>query len=307
MIVWLMSTVFLILAALLALYFLAPGVVFRAAMALARRSAGLTLRQVEVDGHTVPYLEGGAGAPLLLLHGFGANKDNWTMIAPHLTRHFRVIAPDLPGFGDASRLEHASYGLDEQLERIGAFARALGLERFHLAGNSMGGYLAAMYARRHGEQVESLWLLAPAGALGAEPSEALAMMEHGDNPLVAETPADFERLMDLCFCVRPPMPKQFRRPLLERSRAEAPFNHKIFGEIFAEPVGLEGVIDGLETRTLLVWGDQDRILHPSGFDIIKGLLGNVDAVLMKNMGHVPMVERPAETAADYLRFRGVSA
>ena len=96
---------FLIASALgaIALYFLFPGVALRFAMGLARRIGRLHLREVEVDGHRLPYLEGGQGEPLLLLHGFGGNKDHWTMIAPHLTPHFHVYAPDLPGFGDATR------------------------------------------------------------------------------------------------------------------------------------------------------------------------------------------------------------
>lgn len=287
------------------LYFLAPGVMFAWAMSWARRHAGLSVKTTEIDGHQVSYLEGGSGPPLLLLHGFAANKDHWTMVAPFLTKHFHVIAPDLPGFGDSSRLEAASYDLDSQLARIMMFADKVGFNEFDLGGNSMGGYFSTLLAERHPERVKSLWLLAPAGTMSAEPSETLQLMEAGDNPLVATNMAEFDRLSELCFHRAPPMPKQFKRPLLQRSMLEAPFNQKIFEQVFAEPVALEDSIDSLETQTLLVWGDNDRVLDKSGFDIMQRLLGNVSAVMMKDMGHVPMIERPAETAADYLRFRGV--
>ena len=69
---------------------------------------------------------------------------------------------------------------------------------------------------------------------------------------------------------------------------------------------LEGRIDGLATRTLVAWGDDDRVLHPSGLDVVAGLLPKAERILMPRMGHVPMIERPAETAADYLRFRGLA-
>ncbi|MEX2480282.1 MAG: alpha/beta hydrolase [Gammaproteobacteria bacterium] len=289
-----------------ALYYLAPGAMLAAVMRLARRRGRLGLREVEVDGHRVPCLDGGQGEPLLLLHGFAANKDHWTMIAPYLTRHFHVYAPDLPGFGDASRLDDAGYGLDTQLERIASLADALGLDSFHVGGNSMGGYLAAMFAARYPDRVRSLWLLAPAGVMASEPSEVLKLIEAGDNPLITNTLADFERLAALCFSRQPPMPAQFKRALLARARAEAPFNAKIFDELFAEPVALESRVEGLATRTLLVWGDEDRIVHPSGIDVLAGLLPNGQARLMKRMGHVPMLERPAETAADLLRFHGIA-
>ncbi len=305
MLAWLAGTLVALLLLAAALYFLFPGVVYRAAMALARRSAGLVQRETEIDGHRVPYLEGGSGEPLLLLHGFGANKDHWTFVAPFLTRHFHVYAPDLPGFGDADRLADKAYGLDAMLARIGEFADRMGLDSFDLAGNSMGGYLATLFAHRAPDRVRSLWLLAPAGAAGAEPSETLRLIEQGDNPLIMSDVAGFERLTRLCFEVPPPMPAQFRRPLLERARREAAFNARIFEELFADPLPLEGTVDGLATRALVVWGDNDRVLHPSGLGILGELLANAECVLMARMGHVPMIERPAEAAADYLRFRGI--
>jgi len=289
-----------------AVYYLAPGVMLAAVMRLARWRGRLALHSVEVDRHRMPYLEGGTGEPLLLLHGFAANKDHWTMIAPHLTRHFHIYAPDLPGFGDASRIEQARYGVDAQIARIVQFADAVGLDSFHLGGNSMGGYLAAMFAARHPERVRSLWLLAPAGVMSAEPSETLRLIESGDNPLIADSVGDFDRLAKLCFTVQPPMPGEFKRPLLARARAEAPFNAKIFTEIFTDPLALEEGAAGLGTRTLLVWGDDDRIVHPSGLAILARVLPQVESRLMARMGHVPMIERPAETAADWLRFHRIA-
>lgn len=298
---------FLIASALgaIALYFLFPGVALRFAMGLARRIGRVRLREVEVDGHRLPYLEGGQGEPLLLLHGFGGNKDHWTMIAPHLTPHFHVYAPDLPGFGDATRDTGAAYDLDAQLARIAAFAERLGLERFHLAGNSMGGYLAAHFAARHPERVSSLWLLAPAGVAEAEESEVMTLIARGDNPLITTDMAAFDRLTRLCFAVPPAMPKQFKRPLLARARAEAAWNERMFEAIFAAPQALEGIAARLPARLLVVWGDEDRILHPSALSILAGLCPQAECLLMVRMGHVPMIERPAHTAQDYLRWHGI--
>lgn len=296
-----------LLAALLTLvllYYAAPGLLFRWATAFGRRSAGLKLAQVEVDGHRIAYLHGGQGEALMLLHGFGANKDHWTLVARLLTPHFRVIVPDLPGFGDSSRHDAARYGVNEQLARIAAFAATLGLAEFHLGGNSMGGYLASLFAVRHTGQVKSLWLLAPAGVLSAEKSETLALLEAGDNPLVATDVAAFDRLAALCFCKQPYMPAQFKRPLLARAVAEAPFNSKIFSEMFSEPVALETSVAGLAVRSLVVWGDDDRVLHPSALNILRPLLADAEFILMRHMGHIPMIERPAETAMDFLRFHG---
>ncbi len=301
-----MSAIFgatlLLLGAAAAAYFLAPGAVLAVVMALARRMAGLRLRAVQIDGHRIPYLDGGRGEPLLLLHGFAANKDHWTVVARLLTPHYRVIAPDLPGFGDSTRDPSARYGLDEQLDRLAAFTTALGLTRFHLGGNSMGGYLAAMYAARYPAQVDSLWLLAPAGARSAQNSEMLDLLEAGDNPLLVTDSASFARLTALCFHTAPPMPAQFIKPLLARALAETPFNAKIFDDMFSEPRALDDLSERIPTPTLLVWGDSDRVLHPSGLDILRRVFSTCECVLMPRMGHVPMVERPSDVVVDLLRF-----
>ena len=289
-------------AAGIAIYYFAPGVALAAMTRLGRRTSGLALRQIEIDGHRMPYLIGGSGEPLILLHGFGANKDHWTMIARFLTPHFRVIVPDLPGFGDASRRLEAVYGVEQQLARIGAFVAALGIDHCHLGGNSMGAYLAALFAARQPQRVRSLWLLAPAGVVSAAPSATMDLLAAGDNPLVVTDAAGFERLTRLCFTVVPYMPAQFKRPLLARALADAPFNAKIFGEMFSPLVELESEVRDLATPTLLVWGDDDQILHPSGLAILRPLLRQVECRLMQRMGHAPMLERPAETAADFLRF-----
>lgn len=285
-----------------AAYFLLPGMVFKFALALARRASGLRLRQVQFDGHIVPYLEGGAGEPLVLLHGFAANKDNWTAVARFLTPHFRVIALDVPGFGDSTRDPAARYALDDQLARLSAFTRALGLDRFHLGGNSMGGYLAAMYAARHPQQVQTLWLLAPAGVRGAQPSELLQILDTGVNPLVVTDAAGLDRLIEMCFHTAPFMPAQFKRPLLARAVSEAPFNSRIFEQMFSDPLAFEDLPEPISTPALIVWGDSDRILHPSGLELLGGLCSQAETRMMPRMGHIPMMERPAEVAADLLRF-----
>ena len=122
---------------------------------LERQRAGLELQSVVVDGETWPYLEGGSSdAPvLLLLHGFGGDKDNWTRFSRTLVENYRVIAPDLPGFGDSARHPDWDYSLTAQSDRLEGFVAALELSPLHIGGNSMGGQLAALYTHTHPEQV----------------------------------------------------------------------------------------------------------------------------------------------------------
>lgn len=284
-------------------YFAAPTPYFELALRLQRRTAGLATKVVEVAGHRIVYLDGGRGEPLLLLHGFGANRDNWTLLAKALTPHFRVIAPDLPGFGESSRDPAASYTLEAQLERIAAFVRTLGLGRVHLGGNSMGGYLAGHYAARTPESVRTLWLIAPAGVAGAAPSELMQALARGENPLLVRSEADFAHVIDLCFVHPPWMPAGFRRVLARRAMADADFHARIFSELFTTPVAFEDSLPGLVVPTLLTWGERDRILDVSGAGVLQALLTRSRLDVMPDTGHVPMMERPAATAAAFLAFQ----
>ncbi|MFT4560507.1 MAG: abhydrolase domain-containing protein 6 [Gammaproteobacteria bacterium] len=278
---------------------------FNLAMRAQRRRSGLKEKTIRVDGHDVMYLEGGQGEPLVLLHGFGANKDNWSQIAPFLVPHYRLIIPDLPGFGDSTRNADARYGVDEQLGRLQQLIEKLELGAVHLGGNSMGGYFAGLYAARNADAVKSQWLLAPAGVISAQPSEYARCIEAGENPLLVDTPADFARLIEMCFTKVPYVPKVFQRCLCERNVRERSFNEKIFDELFADPVGLEDELNGSRTKTQILWGDNDRILHFSGAQLLGNIIHNAETTVMEKMGHCPMLERPAETAAHYLKFQGV--
>ncbi|MSR14172.1 MAG: alpha/beta hydrolase [Gammaproteobacteria bacterium] len=297
-----LGTLLVVVGATYAAYRLAPEPMFNLAIKAQRRAAGLTLKEVTVDEHRVPYLEGGQGETLLLLHGFGADKDNWTPIARFLTPHYRVIVPDLPGFGDSSQRNEASYKLDPQLDRIAEFARAVGVTRCHVGGNSMGAYFAAMLAARSPELVQSLWLLAPAGAAGAEPSELLELVGQGDNLLLIDSETKGKRLASLIFTKAPFVPKEFQKLWLQRAIRHCAFNTKIFQELFSDPVLLDARVSGLATPTFIVWGDDDRILHVSGAHALKKLIPNAKLRVMPAMGHCPMLERPRETAADFLSF-----
>jgi len=182
--------------AVVVVYYVFPDVAFKLLLKAERSSAGLKQHSIEVEGLHIEYLDGGKGDVVLLLHGFGANKDNWTRISKHFTPYFRVIAPDLPGFGDSSRQPDANYAIVAQADRVHAFVHALGIQSFHLGGSSMGGNIAGVYAAQHPENVISLWLVAPGGVAATEPSEMSRELNAGrPNPLVVESVEDYNRLI----------------------------------------------------------------------------------------------------------------
>jgi pimeloyl-ACP methyl ester carboxylesterase len=289
-------------------YLALPETAFRILVAAERGIAGLERRSIEIDGVGIAYLEGGQDENLLLLHGFGANKDNWTRVGKYLTPHFHVIAPDLPGFGESTADPKGDYSMDAQVRRIHAFVRKLDIKRFHLGGNSMGGYIAALYASRYPADVASLWLLAPGGVMAAEPSDMQRMLEEGrGTPLVVKNPEDFERLMGFVFVKPPFIPGVVKEHLAREAVEHSASNERIFKHLHSDfsSAPLEGLLQHSATPTLVLWGSGDRVLDVSGADILESMLTHGRVVVMDNVGHIPMIEKPQETANIYLTFSGV--
>lgn len=293
-----------LLAGCTALLFAVPGLAFGLAKRLERGLAGLEEREVAAGDHRLVYLEGGSGPTLLLVHGFAADKDNWTRLARHLSDRFHLVAPDLPGHGESDRLESASYDIRSQVERLRAFRAALGLERFHLAGNSMGGHIAAAYAAAYPADVESLILLDAAGVEAPEPSELSALLERGENPLVAASAEEFEELLDFLFVERPYVPAPILDHFAEQAAANREFHDKIWSDLGARPLPLEGLLPSIAAPTLVIWGDSDRVLHPSGAEVFQKGIPRARTVMLEGCGHVPMLERPEEVARHVLEFTG---
>ena len=302
----LILTPLIIILCLLGIYFLFPGVMFDLLKKSERNAAGLKQKSVQVNGLRIEYLEGGKGDPLVLLHGFGANKDNWTRFAKHLTSGFRVIAPDLPGFGESSPAPDGVYTIRAQAERLKAFLQALGIKSLHLGGKSMGGKIAGAYASLYPEDLRSLLLIAPGGIISSEPSEMFLLLKDGKpNPLVAENVEDYERLLDFVFVKKPFIPRAIKKHLIQEAIEHQSINRKIFKQLrSSSDPPLEDMLKGVPVPTLIVWGGQDRVLHVSGAKILKAIMSNAKTEVMNDVGHLPMIEKPEETAALYSGFIG---
>lgn len=299
---------FAVVFALLAtagLYLLAPERFVQLAVTAERRMAGIEHRQTDIPGFHLHYLDSaGPGQTLLLVHGFGGDKDNWTRVARHLSPHYRVIAPDLPGFGESDSPVDARYGIAEQVERLHAFVRALGLTRLHLGGNSMGGNIAAVYAARYPNEVGSLWLIASSGLSTAPPSELRkAIAETGRNPLIPATPAEFRAMLGFVMSRRPFVPEPVLAVLAARAVKAHDLRQQQFKDLVDEASALEPLIGGLPVPVHILWGEQDRVLHVGGADVLVALLPQASKTVMPGIGHLPMIEAPEAAALDYMGFR----
>ncbi len=270
-----------------------------------RARNGLSHETIVVDGETWHYLAGGAkDAPtVLMIHGFGADKDNWLRFSGQLKDRYHLVAPDMPGFGESARHPDWDYTLPRQVERLHAFTKALGLGKFHMVGNSMGGFVTALYAHEHSGQVLSIGLFNNAGITPPVENEMTLALQRGDNPLLLQSVDDFDRLLDFVMEKRPYIPPLAKRVIAERTLAQRDFNAHIYKQYKADRArGLEPVIASLKQPTLILWGRQDRAIDVSVVDVMRGLMPAAEVTILEDTGHLPMIERPALTAERYIAF-----
>ena len=269
---------------------------------LERFSAGFKRKSVQIGDHRIAYSEGGKGETVVLVHGFGASSDSWNRMAGRLTKKYRVIALDMPGWGQSTRIDSTSYAYPQQVERLHQFLGALGLKRFHLAGHSMGGFISSAYAARYPEEVITLGLIAPHGVTEPQPGELALSVATGDNWLVAGNVPEFDRLLDKVFAKRPYLPKSVFKLFAEYAIRGSAKSARIFSEMQSNDPTLEERLPLVQAPTLIIWGDQDRVLHVSGAEVFRRGIKNSELLVLPGIGHMPLIESARECAATWLNF-----
>jgi pimeloyl-ACP methyl ester carboxylesterase len=249
------------------------------------------LQTVTVDGLRLAWREAGQGVPLVLAHGIGSASDSWERQLEHFARDFRVVAWDAPGYGGSGDLAAGTPCAADYADALDQLLGALGIERCHLVGHSLGALIAAAFASRHQHWMLSLTLAnAAAGHGRLDPAtratrlkERLADLEAFGPAGLAErraprlvgpdaSPEAVERVRAVMAKVRPLGYGRAARMLAE-------------GDIFAD-------LDHIDTPTLVMCGTLDRVTtEESNRAIAKALRGGRFAAL-PGLGHASYVEAP---------------
>ena len=276
---------------------------FQAGLKAERRAGGLKPGAVATSLGEIAYLERAASGPtVVLIHGFAGNKDHWTRFVPLLPDSLRVVAFDMPAHGESTFDAEVKYDVATLVRGLAEATEALGLERFHLVGNSLGGLVATRLALDVPERVETLFLLDPAGVEAARPSALGEALASGSNPLVPTTAAGYDSLNALAFNDPPDLPWPANTVLARAYAERAPVNQKIWRDINTPPDIVTEDLPRLTLPVFLLFGADDRIIDPSGAAVWSKQVPNIQTVLLPNLGHAPMLEAPRTTARYYLDF-----
>ena len=280
-----------------------PQLALDAEFARLRWRADAVERSVEVNGERIVQLEAGRGPTLVLLHGFTGSKENWLPLMPLLTTRYRVVAPDLPGWGDSARREGADYGFAAQAERLAGWMTTLGEEPVILIGHSMGGGIAAVLAARYPERVSQLVLMDAGGVLFRENAFGRAVIA-GENPFAVSDRASLDRYLGTVFDHPPLVPWPADRALIARRIHDAAFESHVLDAIGRGPDAFLPAREAerIAIPTLLLWCQADRVIDASAADLYAAAIRGSVVTLLAGCNHMPMMERPVETAAALEEF-----
>ena len=277
---------------------------------LNRKVSGLTHHFVNTNEGKVSYLEGGKGPTLVLLHGFGANKDTWCDLAAKLIRHYHLVIPDIPGFGESYRPD-SQLGIDAQTQRLKAFIDAKQLTNISLMGSSYGGYLACNLATKCTNAFSRLILISPLGVSKAKLSQVFTDICNNSEPVLLPRSTDeMKLLLKSCFYKQPFIPQFVVRQLAIQAETHYSEHKALFfathlfnktGVMFEQP--LEENLKRLSIPVFVLWGEHDEVLSVDATRVIKQLdKSNVQIKVLNNLGHLPQNESPKVVAKQINEF-----
>ncbi len=271
--------------------------------------------EVRINGLTIAYSHAEASVgydadpsaeTILLLHGLFASKAQWNKIICALAEHdYNVIAPDLPGYGDSTSYALRDYQLERQAELLHKFITKLNIEKLHIAGGSMGGTIAALFAEDYPEKTSSLAFLgAPLGIISYnEPLKKI--MATGVNPFIPVHQREFAIEMNLLFAHPPTVPPE----VIQQKIGEYTVNNKHYVRVWNIVNLYQHILQqefSFSQPVFIAWGEKDKIFAiDNGMTRLQQSFPNTSAVatvVIEDSGHLPEHDHPGELSKKYLDF-----
>ena len=268
------------------------------------------------DGSRIHYRDEGnvQGPAIVLLHGFNGSLFNFERLVPLLADDFRLVSMDLPAFGLTGAVPSENYTTENFVNTVLEVTTQLGLEKFSIAGNSMGGHTAWRYALQYPDQIETLILIAAAGVWTEEDLERAS----SEGPLIWKImSSDLAKGVLLYFSPRffseqglktaiadpelvtESLVDQFHQLALLKGSREA------FISMFSDESGdwaKPEIFRNITVPTLVVHGSEDNLLQVETSKHFEENIPIVEVKIYEGIGHLPMYEDPKRTADDIRDF-----
>ncbi|MEH1710609.1 alpha/beta hydrolase [Acinetobacter pittii] len=285
-------------------------VTFQNVLQQERSWAGLQSKSLKVGDVTWSYSEGGSTTKptLLLIHGLAGSRDNWNRVARYLTTNYHVIIPDLPGSSETIVPQDFDYSVPNLAEKLRRFVEAANLKGpIHIAGHSLGGSIALLYAGQYPFETKSLFLVDSGGIFRSANTIYLKDPAYLKQLLVSKK-GDFNYLLKQTMFNPPFIPKEFLQAQEKLMIDQAPQTQKLVDQLIAlnkvyTPDSFAVLTKTIDAPTLILWGKQDKIINVEVASELKRLLKNAQPpVILENVGHMPILEAEQLVMQQYLPF-----
>ncbi len=252
---------------------------------------------VEVDGTILHYVDEGEGIPIILLHGTGASLHTWDSWAQRLKDKYRVLRITLPGFGLSGPRSDKKYKIKDYVDLLESFVEKIGVQKFHLAGNSLGGSIAWLYTSLYNNKVKKLILINSSGyeldkvpfAIRIARNKYLNFLIKKISPKILIKKSLNEVYYDDKLISKSIINRYYKLNLREGNR-----------QAFIDRA-LTGFIDHtsrlkkITSPTLILWGKNDEWINVKFAQKFKTMIKTSRVSIMNETGHIPMEEKPFES------------
>lgn len=255
------------------------------------------LKTIDIgDGARISYREAGSGAPLVILHGLGGRSESWEPQYDALSDRYRVIGWDAPGYNESSEMPQDEPLIPDYVAVVKRFTDALGLDRFHLVGHSVGTVLAAGFHKAWPDRLISLTLAEAVTGNGAQPRDK-------QDAAIAARAADFERLgpAEVARTKTPNSlspnadPAVIARAVAFASKAKVPGHLKLAAALIR--VNIYDHVTPLACPAMIVAGSNDRSAPPEIVKQIADAYPGISHHTIDGIGHQIAFEKPEKFVA----------
>ena len=263
----------------------------------------------------IAYYEGGSKFDdvIILIHGFADSKNGHLVVAKKLLFKYRVLIPDLPGFGDNVKNRQENYTLSFMSDKVIDLLREKKLEKVHLLGNSLGGAVAMDIAYKVPELVKSLVLVGSAGFYRSDIRTVQNEILEGNYIFDVKSDHEFKLLVERLFAKPPRIPRFLFDFLSKNFQAQGSWYRKLLDDLAAgvpaDSITEKSLDDSFNNKarnfsmpTLLLWGDEDRFFPVEIAEFAKTIIPNSKLRILKNAGHAPQHENLVDYMDELLVF-----
>lgn len=261
----------------------------------------LKYESIEVFGQTLKYVEKGEGETLILLHGLGSNSERWIYNMDELAKSYHVISLEQIGFGYSDK-PIMPYRGRTLVGFLNEFMNQKEITKATLIGNSMGGWVSALFAVKHPDKVDKLILIDPAFLLGLPKDADIDEIYGFANPTTIEDMANYVKRI---YYQNDELlkPESLKESLIKKISWNDGYTvYQIVKSLIQGKDLMVGSLENISAKTLIIQGKNDPIVPMETIDILKEQIKNNVTLIYDNSGHSPMVEEPIRFNTDVLNF-----